>query len=192
MSTGKLKKPRSKPSSDSKSKPQSKLEWQYRAEQRLKKLIPVLQSFPELKKMGTPRQKSAEWKVSIQLVNGPEMTELNFQYRGKSYPTDVLSFPTFPPFRDQGVLGDLVICLPTLKSQARSLGHTSELELDVLLIHGMLHLIGFDHEKSAQEALQMARWESKLLSKILSKKQFEGLPKGFGLIDRSKSGNEPG
>jgi rRNA maturation RNase YbeY len=120
----------------------------------------------------------------MQLVGSVKMTELNSYYRGKTYATDVLSFPTLEPFREQGVLGDLVICLPTLKAQAKSLGLQPQVELDVLLTHGVLHLLGFDHELGGKEAAQMARWEAKILSKSLPARSIQ---KGLGLIDRSNS-----
>jgi probable rRNA maturation factor len=100
------------------------------------------------------------------------MSRLNRSYRGKTYATDVLSFPAPPVFRRQGHLGELIICLPVLKSQARELGHSAETELDVLLVHGLLHLLGMDHEKGGKAARVMRLWETRLL-------------KGKGLIARS-------
>jgi probable rRNA maturation factor len=113
------------------------------------------------------------------------MIRLNTAYRGKAYATDVLSFPTLNPFRSQGLLGELIICLPVLKAQARNLNHSREEELDVLLIHGLLHLLGLDHEKSLKQATLMAGWEAKILrtlSPSLHKKR-------LGLIHRANSGN---
>ncbi len=92
------------------------------------------------------------------------MRQLNREYRKKNYATDVLSFPSPDVFRIQGYLGELVVCLPVLKRQAREQGHSQKAELEVLLVHGVLHLLGMDHEKSQKEARRMARWEKKLLS----------------------------
>jgi rRNA maturation RNase YbeY len=115
-----------------------------------------------------------EWRAELQLVDGPTMTELNDTYRGKPQPTDVLSFPAPAPFHKLGVLGELVICKPVLTRQAKEQGHSPAAELDVLLVHGLLHLLGWDHEKSAREAAAMARWERALL------------PKKSGLIARTQ------
>jgi probable rRNA maturation factor len=109
------------------------------------------------------------------------MTALNRRYRGKAYPTDVLSFSAPEPFRRAGHLGDLVICLPTLKRQAREQCHAPERELQVLLVHGVLHLLGFDHELGPKQAALMQRWEARLLDRPAS-----------GLIARSKDGKSSG
>jgi rRNA maturation RNase YbeY len=163
---------------------QPKLDWRKLSERRLKKIISIIQLFPGLAKLGPKQSPGLSWGIEVQLVGNAKMIELNSHYRGKNYATDVLSFPTLPPFRQQGILGDLVICLPTLKSQAKALGLKAEVELDVLLTHGVLHLLGFDHEAGEKEAAQMARWEAKILAKSLPSRWIQ---KGLGLIDRSKS-----
>jgi probable rRNA maturation factor len=113
------------------------------------------------------------------------MARLNSRYRGKPRPTDVLSFPAPEPIRSlQGALGELVICLPVLTRQAREQGHRAELELWVLLAHGLLHLLGMDHEKGGKQAAEMARWEKKLLSAVIPLASRRGPP---GLIRRSYS-----
>ena len=83
------------------------------------------------------------------------MSRLNAQYRGKAYPTDVLSFPAPKIFRMAGELGALVVCLPALKRQARERGHSPETELEILLVHGVLHLLGLDHELGPKQAVEM-------------------------------------
>lgn len=162
-------------------------DWQKYAERRLHRILLIVQGKPKLKRL---RPRAHSWSVEVQLVGKTQMIELNGQYRGKNYATDVLSFPTLAPFQELGVLGDLVICLPTLKSQARTLGHSAELEMDVLLTHGVLHLLGFDHELSHREAKKMAQWESKILEESLPKNVMSKkiLRSELGLIDRSKSG----
>lgn len=94
------------------------------------------------------------------------MVKLNGHYRGKQKATDILSFSAVGPFRDQGILGELVICLPVLRSQARLLKHSEKWETAVLLVHGVLHLLNLDHERGGREARLMARWEAKLLAKL--------------------------
>jgi probable rRNA maturation factor len=71
------------------------------------------------------------------------MRTLNRTWRGKDSPTDVLSFPSGEP---GGFLGDLVIDVPYAGRQARSRGHTLAREVQILLAHGVLHLLGYDHE----------------------------------------------
>ena len=155
------------------------------AEVRLKKLLQVGQSLPELAGRGPLRRSRLSlkkpWVVRLEWASRALMTRLNGEFRGKAYPTDVLSFPAPEPFWSLGVLGDLVICMPVLKAQARELKHTPEGEMEVLLVHGFLHLLGFDHEKSASQAQLMAQWERKLLA-------LWGSPE-LGLIDRVDSGS---
>ena len=105
------------------------------------------------------------------------MTQLNSEYRGKAKPTDVLSFPSDPFYWNQGVLGDLVLCGPVLVAQAKDHRHAWKKEADVLMIHGLLHLLGYDHELGKKQANQMARLEKKLLEQSRSR--------GMGLIARS-------
>jgi rRNA maturation RNase YbeY len=114
-------------------------------------------------------------QVNLTLLGAPAMKRLNQKYRGKNYVTDVLSFPAPAPIRKIGFIGELVICLPVLKAQARGQKHSPLRELDVLLVHGFLHLMGFDHEKGPKEAARMARAEKRLLGRV-------------GLIERSQSG----
>ncbi len=78
------------------------------------------------------------------------------------------------------MLGELVICLPTLKAQAKAEGHAPEVELNVLLAHGLLHLLGLDHERGAREAATQRRWENRLLEAAFGKKF-------AGLIERNNS-----
>jgi len=80
--------------------------------------------------------------VSILLCGDVRMRTLNRTYRGKDRPTDVLSFPSGAP----GFLGDLAIDVPCAARQARRLGHGLAREVQILLVHGLLHLRGYDHE----------------------------------------------
>ena len=84
--------------------------------------------------------------------------ELNQQWRGKDKATDVLSFSQVEgegPGTAPELLGDVVISWETAKRQALEMGHTSEEEMKRLLVHGVLHLLGFDHEKGEEEARLM-------------------------------------
>ena len=101
--------------------------------------------------------------VELTICGAPRMSKLNKEYRGKTGPTDVLSFAADPFFQHKGVLGDLVICAPVVLKQAKAYSHSWKKELDVLIVHGLLHLLHFDHEQGEKEALEMAKWERKLL-----------------------------
>jgi rRNA maturation RNase YbeY len=109
----------------------------------------------------------ARAQVSVSLVGTARMTTLNARYRGKRRPTDVLSFaPPREIGQATGFLGELVICADVLRRQAREVGHRPEQELLVLLVHGLLHLLGYDHERSASANRAMARLEARLLKKL--------------------------
>jgi probable rRNA maturation factor len=147
---------------------------QTQAETRLRKVLQKTQRIPALRKAGP----KAPWTVDVSMVGPTVMKRLNQHYRGKDYVTDVLSFGAPLKFRAQGYLGELVICGSVLKRQARERKHKPELELEILLVHGVLHLLGFDHELGARAALVMTKWESKLLGRSAAR----------GLISRIGSG----
>jgi rRNA maturation RNase YbeY len=102
------------------------------------------------------------------------MAELNFRYLGRKGPTNVLAFPMADLDRpdrqtssDESVmLGDVVISIDTALSEADEFGETVEHIIDRLLIHGVLHLMGHDHEESGTEALGMEREEKRLMGLI--------------------------
>lgn len=103
-------------------------------------------------------------ELSIALVDDEEMARLNEQYRGVSGPTDVLSFgcddPCPTPGDEPVTLGDVVIAPAVAERQAVDLGHSVEHELDVLLVHGILHLLGYDHEAHDDAGAMAAREET--------------------------------
>ncbi len=99
-----------------------------------------------------------EAELSILLVSDDEMQRLNRRWRRKDRPTDVLSFP----LDAEGLLGDVVISIDTARRQAAEQGTTLGREADRLLIHGLLHLLGYDHERSPAEARRMQRRERAL------------------------------
>lgn len=116
------------------------------------------------------------------MVGRLRMTRLNLKYRGKNRPTDILSFPSPEVFRAAGDLGELIICLPVLKRQAEGLGHSPRRELDILLAHGLLHLLGLDHERGRAEARRMACFEEQLLERLRPSRTLGSR----GLIARSR------
>src|SRR3954468_10394696 len=111
------------------------------------------------------------------LVTGDaELRKLNRDFRGKDYATDVLSFPSLArPLASAATIGDLAISAARARAQAREFGHTTEDELRVLMLHGVLHLLGMDHETDGgRMARAERRWRREL-----------GLPNG--LIERAQS-----
>ncbi len=109
--------------------------------------------------------RTARGEVGIALVSDARMRVLNRSYRRKDYATDVLSFPADPdpaPARGPRPLGDLVIATGVATRQAREAGHSIQTELRILALHGLLHLLGYDHE-DADDKGRMARTESRLL-----------------------------
>ena len=98
-------------------------------------------------------------ELSLSLVADPEMHALNRAHRGKDRPTDVLAFPLHDPpvAADVASLGDVVISIDTAALAAAEQRRPLAAILDDLLIHGVLHLLGYDHEISATEERRMAR-----------------------------------
>lgn len=116
-------------------------------------------------------------ELSLLLVNDPEMARLNEQYRNKPGATNVLAFAmreapeTQPPAA--GLLGDVIISLDTAAREAAREGNNLHLRVTVLLIHGFLHLLGLDHERSPAEAALMASKEKQLLDRLLNEERRE-------------------
>lgn len=100
-------------------------------------------------------------EMAVVLAGDRTLRSLNARYRGKDKPTDVLSFPG--PGGDAG-LGDVVISLDTAARNARALGRTLPQEVDVLVLHGFLHVLGYDHETDDGT---MERLERRLRRKLL-------------------------
>jgi probable rRNA maturation factor len=113
-------------------------------------------------------------EVSVLLTSNREMRQLNRCFRGKDKPTDVISFPAVKAV-SKDFVGDLAISLDIASANAQTFGHSTEEEICVLILHGFLHLAGYDHETDDGE---MARKESRLRAKL-------GLP--ATLIARSES-----
>jgi probable rRNA maturation factor len=119
-------------------------------------------------------RRAARSEISIRLVGRAESRKLNAHYRGKDHPTNVLSFPAAPlaapPARaaDEDVaqpLGDLVICPPVLRAEALEQRKTLRAHWAHLVVHGSLHLIGYDHERDA-DARRMERREIAVLRRL--------------------------
>lgn len=113
--------------------------------------------------------------VNVRFCSGEEMQSVNLHYRKKDYATDVLSFPRDPMLSmqlqsmEQGeanVLGDILICLPVCIQQAKKFRVSVVAELEKMLIHGLVHLKGFDHERGREAFAVMSSLETEL-SKML-------------------------
>ncbi len=101
-------------------------------------------------------------EVTVRFVDAEEGRALNAQYRGKDYATNVL---TFPYAREPALSGDLVLCLPVVLREAAEQGKTASAHFAHLVVHGMLHLQGYDHETGA-EARIMERMERDILDRL--------------------------
>ena len=103
--------------------------------------------------------------ISVALVSKEEIKKLNKQFRKKDTPTDVLSFNLKSNPKD--VLGEVVICPEAVKENAKKFNFTFKEELVKMLVHGILHIAGYEHEQSAKEAKKMEAKELYYLSRIL-------------------------
>lgn len=114
-------------------------------------------------------KQSGHCVISVNIVGLKQITHLNSHYRKKPRPTDVLSFSRLDDlkqYQPRREMGDLVICLPIAKSQARQHRQRLSLELQRLAVHGTLHLFGFDHEKSQKDEIRMFRLQDKILRSL--------------------------
>lgn len=111
--------------------------------------------------------------ISLAFVGEARMRTLNKFYRGKNKVTDVLSFgeprkhtksvPFALPKGEEAYLGEIIICISHATRQAKKHGWTLQYELNRLFLHGLLHILGYDHEKSEKEALHMEGIEEAIL-----------------------------
>ena len=115
--------------------------------------------------------------VTVLITGNSEIRSLNSRFRGRNRSTDVLSFPSFGC--PEAFAGDIAVSLDTAARNARSLGHSVSDEVKVLVLHGILHLAGYDHESDRGE---MADQEQRLRKRL-------GLP--TALIERSSVRNRP-
>lgn len=117
-------------------------------------------------------------EITIRIVDEEESATLNEQYRGKMGPTNVLSFPYDPiPGITENLLGDLIICAPLVEAEAQAQHKTLIAHWAHLVVHGTLHLLGFNHE-CPKEAAEMEGLETELLLKL-------GFPPPYGDVIQS-------
>lgn len=136
---------------------------------------------PSIEELSTAVREAPE--LSIRVTGNEEMADLNQQYRGKSGPTNVLSFPTdFPPDVETGLLGDIVICAPRVLEEAAAQNKPVAAHWAHLTIHGVLHLLGHDHIYK-EEAEAMETLEISTLSKL-------GYPDPYQAVEHSPEGGK--
>ena len=113
------------------------------------------------------RQRSGDSELTIRIVDEAEGQDLNRTYRQRDYPTNVLSFPADVPddMLDIPLLGDLVICAAVVEREAQEQGKTAEAHWAHMVIHGCLHLLGYDHLED-EEAEEMEGLERELLAEL--------------------------
>jgi len=115
---------------------------------------------------GIQASKGAE--ISVLVVQEEEMRKLNREWRGHDSSTNVLSFPT----GDGELLGDIVLCEPVIRREAEHMGKSYDSHVAHMLLHGMLHLFGFDHETRV-DAERMERIEIRALKKLGEENPYE-------------------
>ena len=136
-------------------------------------------------------------ELSLSLVDDAEIRVLNGTYRGRDRPTDVLAFaltedaaPGLPlavgSARHPVVLGDVVISIETAAAQARASRRSLDVRLDALLIHGVLHLVGYDHERSPAEERRMRAKERAVRAALPSTRRPAAVPAAAGWGRRTR------
>ncbi|MGB8981497.1 MAG: rRNA maturation RNase YbeY [Anaerolineales bacterium] len=110
---------------------------------------------------------SPDAELSIVLTDDARLQELNRDYLGIDAPTDVLSFPASETDPQTGAryLGDILISIPRARSQAEAGGHPLEAEVQLLVVHGVLHLLGHDHAQARQKA-RMWKAQAEILARL--------------------------
>ena len=113
------------------------------------------------------QSETSDVELTILLTNDARLQELNREYLGVDAPTDVLSFPASESDPETGAryLGDILISIPRARAQAKAAAHPLESELQLLVVHGVLHLLGHDHAR-AEEKVQMWQAQAEILERL--------------------------
>lgn len=136
--------------------------------------IPSRYYFQQWIKAVLNQQKIKKAEITVRVVSQRESAYLNATYRHKTGPTNVLSFPfEAPPGMQTTLLGDLVICAPVVSKEAKEQKKLPLAHWAHMVVHGVLHLLGYDHIKNA-EAEVMERIEIKLLQELGFNNPYEG------------------
>ncbi len=135
-------------------------------ESRLERL-PVAKDVIEKAGSAALAQRARSGELTVVLTSDAQLRELNLRYLGIDAPTDVLSFPSseIDPETRASYLGDVLISVPRAEAQARAAGHPLEAEVQLLVVHGVLHLLGYDHQHAADKA-RMWSAQAKALERL--------------------------
>lgn len=120
--------------------------------------------FRELKRRRILKKGQGEKELTLVFLNKKPAQKINKEFRAKDYATDVLSFDSMSP----DSLGELVLCPEVLKRQAKEHKLTYKMELGYMLLHGVLHLLGYDHETSEEDAREMFSLQDSIFEKLRS------------------------
>jgi rRNA maturation RNase YbeY len=115
------------------------------------------------KRAETALKLKGQRSVSLAVIGAAAMKRLNKHYRHKDKVTDVLSFEADEALDGREWLGEILICGPVCRKQAKEMRHSIEHEFQLLFVHGLLHLCGYDHEKSEADDIKMKKLETKIL-----------------------------
>lgn len=130
---------------------------QKHAETDTQKILNIMMQIPALRRRAWNKHKSPF--ADVYICDDKTMKNLNWRFRKKNRLTDILSFEAVPMASLPGCIGELVICESQVRAQAKEFKHSIRQELRILILHGLLHLLGFDHE-TPQEKKKMLSWES--------------------------------
>ncbi|WP_374079428.1 rRNA maturation RNase YbeY [Bdellovibrio bacteriovorus] len=119
----------------------------------------------ELKQRRVVKAAQASRELTLVFLDKKPAQKINFEFRGKDYATDVLSFDSMDP----SSFGELVLCPDVLKRQAKEHKLTYQQELGYMLLHGVLHLLGYDHETNEKDAQEMFGLQDAVFEKLLKK-----------------------
>jgi probable rRNA maturation factor len=111
--------------------------------------------------------RGGELELTIRLTGDDQLRQLNLEYLGVDAPTDVLAFPAdyVDPDTETAYLGDILISLDRARLQAETAGHSTDAELELLVVHGVLHLLGYDHSEPDEKSKMWAT-QSEILARL--------------------------
>lgn len=129
--------------------------------------LPVASESLERAAVAVLAYQAAQGDLTVVLTNDARLQQLNREYLGVDAPTDVLAFPASERDPESGVtyLGDILISIPRATAQAQAAGHPLESEVQLLVVHGALHLLGYDHDRAAAKSRMWAA-QARVLRRI--------------------------
>ena len=138
----------------------------YEADEVMAKAIPSLEQIEAWANAVLVAENTGEQEITVRFTDDEESQTLNHDYRGKDKPTNVLSFPfEVPPGIEMNLLGDLVICVPVIMREAQEQDKTPTNHYAHMVVHGILHLLGYDHIDDADADIMEAK-EIRILASL--------------------------